>query len=351
MIANKDAANFPFLRGAKEFVKVSIDDLDTRAVDDYLFSVYRKKPPEYIERESAEEAVKKFVGCSIILNLLNKHHATYTFAKYEANKAKLRLQYLHDKKRDWLTYVELIIKTVYKKPPKVRKLDNNITDTWYISSINDYLELIQDKIGNPHFELPNQVAVVNGYVFYECERLFEILYERIKYFIVERINEMPLQQKSKFHEFKLPQKVTDLANKYRYIDTFTKYYKYKPIPTKDFNLEELHQKVLKLKKGQTPPCVAKLIDEFGSRPISHFERFLLATFLLSKQTPMDEIIEIYAKDAKFDRSITTMQLKQLMTRDYTPPSCNKIALNKCCYYSKDICGFIKNPIQLIENEL
>lgn len=370
MLSNKDAAQFPFLVDCKPFVKGhDIDTLDLQKVDEYLLAIYQRKPPEYFESLEAIDSIKKFIGCCLVLNQVGCYRAILKFATYEAAKFIMRLKYILNKKGvdEFHTYASIIFRTIYGEENFISMLDKTLAGvSIYICHVTDYLTLIENIIGLDekyiHLQLTNQVGVTKGNVLFERHVLIDIFEQRIKHFIIERIKAMfdPVptdldvkkrrKKRASFHGvITLSKELHLLINKIEYIDTYTQVYRYeKEIPKKEkYDVKDLSEQVLKLKQGSTPPCISTIMDAFGNRPIKHFERFLLASFLLTKQVDMNEIIEIFARDVKFNEEITRDQLEQMSKRDYKPPSCDKISMHDCCYRSKEICGSIVNPAQLI----
>lgn len=103
-----------------------------------------------------------------------------------------------------------------------------------------------------------------------------------------------------------------------------------------------------------PPCIEKLYSDilFG-RNLSHSERFVLATFMLSIGAPEKNVVNLYRSTPNFDEKITTYQVSRLAGsagKKISAASCRKMAeyslrLQTCpCLEDYSI----KHPIQFYQ---
>lgn len=72
---------------------------------------------------------------------------------------------------------------------------------------------------------------------------------------------------------------------------------------------------------EMPPSIAHIIQKIENKEkITHNERFVLASFLISKQTPVEEIKKTFSHALNYDEKKTAYYLDYLSKRKYTCPS-------------------------------
>lgn len=99
-----------------------------------------------------------------------------------------------------------------------------------------------------------------------------------------------------------------------------------------------------------PPCIKHAIKvlERGEN-LPHSGRFLLATYLLSKGKPIDDIVPLFKNAPDYNEKITRYQLNHLAGDSgsgtkYSCPSCEKLQTQNLCFAIPE-CNGIINPIQ------
>ncbi|OIQ06149.1 MAG: hypothetical protein AUK59_00980 [Candidatus Altarchaeum sp. CG2_30_32_3053] len=72
---------------------------------------------------------------------------------------------------------------------------------------------------------------------------------------------------------------------------------------------------------EMPPSIARIIQKIENKEnTNHNERFVLASFLLNKEIPVEEIKKIFAHSSNYDEKKTSYYLDYLSKRKYTCPS-------------------------------
>lgn len=97
--------------------------------------------------------------------------------------------------------------------------------------------------------------------------------------------------------------------------------------------------------GKFPPCIQYLVDKAkDTSDLEHQERVMLGIYLMGKEYPMDDILEIFAQLGDYKEKVTTYQLNKL--KNYNCYACNKTADLGMCRKSEDKlgrCNKITNP--------
>ena len=99
-----------------------------------------------------------------------------------------------------------------------------------------------------------------------------------------------------------------------------------------------------------PPCIKHAIKELeDGKNLPHSGRFMLASYLLSRGTPVDEIVPLFKSAPDYNEKITRYQLNHIAsggdgTTGYVCPSCTKIKSNDLCFETAE-CRGITNPLQ------
>ena len=102
--------------------------------------------------------------------------------------------------------------------------------------------------------------------------------------------------------------------------------------------------------GEYPPCIKHAIEvlEKGEN-LPHSGRFMLATFLLSRNQSIEQIAPLFKNAPDYNEKITLYQLNHLAgssgsRTEYICPSCEKLKRQDLCYVIPECDGII-NPIQ------
>ncbi len=102
--------------------------------------------------------------------------------------------------------------------------------------------------------------------------------------------------------------------------------------------------------GDYPPCIKHAIEvlEKGEN-LPHSGRFMLATFLLSKNQSLDQIAPLFKNAPDYNERVTLYQLNHLAGTSgsgtqYSCPSCEKLKTQNLCFAIPE-CDNIFNPLQ------
>ncbi len=389
MLSRIDAINFPFLKEASLYIKnTSVEVFNdyslSKLVDNYLYNVHKNFVPE--EKLAVDDAVIRFLGCCIVVNQVNHHSLTLRFAGYESRKVIEKLKYFYNKdktpkKDNFNIYFDMIYHEVYKAAPivKIENISDILDVNRYLSSLHkagllklkksersmpntcvlkicDYLELIEhSKL--PELAMLNQIGVNNGLVFFDLQTFFIILQEQLKYFLTQKIKNMfgdnytdldVLKRRKKYKEpIIIPEHLKAVIKKYQYLDIVASTVRDKKVLDDEIRKGKYDIKSLVQSYNSTiAPCVQVIIEKFarGENP-THFERLLLASYLLKKNKEIDEIVDIFKQAPNYREDVTINSIEYLRDKEYMPASCDKIAAFNCCYRAA-VCRNVKNPISV-----
>lgn len=92
-------------------------------------------------------------------------------------------------------------------------------------------------------------------------------------------------------------------------------------------------KVDNLEESAIPPCIQNMLTDLGNSKVSHNSMFVLATFFINLNLPIDSVVELFSRFPRFNREKTRYQLKFLSgevgTR-YSCPGCSTIQSYGLC---------------------
>ncbi|RME79020.1 MAG: hypothetical protein D6769_03450 [Methanobacteriota archaeon] len=93
--------------------------------------------------------------------------------------------------------------------------------------------------------------------------------------------------------------------------------------------------------GEKPPCIRSLLDDMARHEnLSHYARWTLGVYLIKSGMPLENIVKLYSNLPDFDPKITTYQLKHIMEKGYSVPSCEKMQVYGL---RKPDCPCLKDP--------
>jgi len=102
-------------------------------------------------------------------------------------------------------------------------------------------------------------------------------------------------------------------------------------------------------RGENPPCIDRIIRKMeAGENASHFERLVIATFMIARGKSVEDIVELFSKQPDYKYSITKYQVEHLAGlrgggKKYSVPSCRTILTNGLCYPDEN-CKGIKHPL-------
>jgi DNA primase large subunit len=99
-----------------------------------------------------------------------------------------------------------------------------------------------------------------------------------------------------------------------------------------------------------PPCINYCLEGLlAGRRASHMERFALTSFLVNIGMPIDQMVSFYTDVTDFDESLTRYQIEHIAglrgnRTKYTPPTCNTLRTHGVCRNPDSICKRISHPL-------
>jgi DNA primase large subunit len=109
-------------------------------------------------------------------------------------------------------------------------------------------------------------------------------------------------------------------------------------------------------RTDTPPCISRMIKRMeNGENASHFERLVVATFMIARNRNIDEIIEFFSKQPDYKYSVTKYQVEHLAGlrgggKKYSVPSCRTILTNGLCYPA-EYCKGVRHPLRYGEKDV
>lgn len=301
MLATKDISDFPFL--GREYAKqISNIKFDKQLIDDYILNILKHHKKTEL---NLIDSLQTFIGSFVVISNIHDHRVKTLFVNNLSNFYINKLKSMYKKDvEDFEVYFDEIFKEIFNciGDNCVKRLKNNIG---FAIKVPQFLKISTSSGLINH-------DVIGGYVLVD---IFEILEEGFKKYFTGKL------KKKKKNTFGL--------------DTLViKYDNYIP-------------SVKKKVKGDIllPPCISYLKSNFQNP--SHFQRLVMATYLLKLDKEDDEIVSIFSNTDDFNEKVTRYQLNQIKTRNYEMPNCDKIETNGFCFRDSSICGKCKNPIQLL----
>ncbi len=193
-------------------------------------------------------------------------------------------------------------------------------DDFFTVSVPDYLRQ-SAAFNEKEWKLVNR-QVKNGKVLLNSEKIVRLLRKEISVYIISKINKSPT-----------PEMIPGLEAEVNDLISLGK--KYTPVF---------------VSTGEYPPCIKHAIEvlEKGEN-LPHAGRFMLATFLLSKDQSVQQIAPLFKNAPDYNEKVTLYQLNNLAgtlgngTR-YSCPSCQKLQSQSLCFVTSDCDGII-NPMQ------
>lgn len=322
MVSEKEAAKYPFIRGAGEVAEkygLSFEDLTkpenkgiiNRAIIRINESLVRSMTISNIDNVP-EEIISFAVAMMYVMRIGDKWLAK-KFAYAESLRAwdflqqesKNRLIYLSDIQFGWDVKPNTSEEIEAEKEYSGILCDYKIYFANYLDGAKNFHE--------PEWKLINRI-VRNGYVYITKKNLARLMRSMI--------NDMIHEKLSRKVDVSLPQELEE-----RVKDIIEVIERTKPKTDSIYPAQ--------VTESRFPPCIRHLLVKLRSGTnLSHNERFLLTTFLLKIGMDVDEVIDMYDVSPDFKRSITKYQVEFLRGKDeeikYAPPKCDNIRSQGMC---------------------
>ena len=331
MLAEREAAKYPFLRVGLDLLEALDLQLEELASPNYIKSVDRAKE-RVIEAILQGEVSAKLADpqiellsypiAAMFVTLIGEQFLNRRYALSEAVRAYNLLQ---DE------YEEKILRIAREEFNwDIRQEPENIDGVIHNLKINfkDYLQAAsgfhEDK-----WKLVNRV-MNSGYVSItgvEAARLIQVEVEK---WVSERV--------ATPSSFPLPQTLKARLDEIRKIFEENR---------SKLGGSRLPDEVI---NEAFPPCIKYCLEGLlAGRRASHMERFALTSFLVNIGMPVDSMVSFYTDVTDFDESLTRYQIEHIAglrgnRRKYTPPTCDTLRTHGVCRNPDNICKNINHPL-------
>jgi DNA primase large subunit len=294
---------YPFLSGAKEYIKQRGITIDKQVLDAGYERICAFLQSKHNQFDVLKEIIS-FAGAKILLTISKNRLLIERVAVAESKRAYI---YFNDANEDELKIVEqdFGIKTRFAE------------GKWWI----DLISFVKFAPKAQHYRLVYR-EIKHGWVrirhrdgMAEQERA-RILAEAVREKVSSLPNAPKLGKELEQYASELVVKAVNLIPKPK-IPSFDK------------------------KKAGFPPCIKQLIESLRRHEnLAHHGRWILAVYLVRTGFDMEDIVALFSNAPDFNEKITRYQIQHIIKRNYAMPSCQYIQSLGYCVAS---CG-IKNPM-------
>lgn len=305
---------YPFSENTKEIVKwlnFKLDSIDNSVLERAKERVIKGIEKNIVLPDSSSSQprillteILSYPVAKILVSLTNDNLITKQYAYAESNAMR---KFLSDEKEETIKKLAL-------------ELGISIHDGTV--SFIDYLKNLPK---NNEYRLVN-VPMKEGRVYLSKELLVGILAERFRLRLEEELSKkIDVPQTYKTYAMEIKKEFT------------------RQIPIKDINLGIVESE-------KFPPCIKALIQRhISGEKVPHTPRFVLATFLINVNMPIEKIVDIYRKTANFNEKKTRYYIEYSAGKrgsgvKYTSPSCDKMVDYGLCVNKDALCEKIKHPL-------
>ena len=332
-LGQDEIAKYPFLADAGQYLKDKGFTLEQFGVDPDLKQLISKAyeriqvaadgkiyKSDLIDNQVSKEAalpreVFSFLLAIVLLKLSGMHTLIKRFALAEARRAEKYLEKdltnISDESKNQLAV--RVIDDLFSV--KVKK-----SDDYFIIPISDYLKH-SINFHEREWKLINR-HVENGQVFLSPHETVRLIRKELGTYI-----------NSKIVNAKTPTMIPGFEDSVNKLVSLSKKFKTFTVTT-----------------GEYPPCIKHALEilEKGEN-LPHSGRFMLATFLLSKGQPVQQIAPTFKNAPDYNERVTLYQLNHLAGTSgsgtqYSCPSCEKLKTQSLCFATSE-CNNIINPLQ------
>ena len=344
MISEREAADYPFLRGASELVKILYprgDDLaspryarvldrgEERIAEAILEGVVGERASGDIASRPVDDGftpaiidVLSFPVALMFVTAVDDFYLARRFALAEARRVHGLLR------REREARVALMGRDEFgwRMRPVQREVDGQAYgfELHFVDYLRNASSFREDK-----WKLVNRL-MGSGYVLLtsaEAARLLQVEVERLVLDLVTRHGKISLPEA---HRERVG-RIAKLFEEHR----------------AGISGEALPAEVL---VNAFPPCMRRAFEGLTSgRRASHMERFALSSFLVNSGMDLDRIVRLFVSVTDFDERLTRYQIEHIAglrggrTR-YTPPSCSTLRTHSVCHNPDDLCRRINHPL-------
>ncbi|MCD6434212.1 MAG: hypothetical protein J7L14_01215 [Candidatus Diapherotrites archaeon] len=224
-------------------------------------------------------------------------------------------------KTDFSNFIEVRTFNYLRRLKDPIKLANALDIDFELNDINSYKVPLETFLKAPN-ELVNQ-TLVNGFVILSENGFNRFLARYSAKIVAETLTDL---QRENF-----PKRIVAVADEIR-----KELFKPVKFDKLEFNVNLL------------PSCIKTIMQQLLSgENVSHAARFQFAVFMAAIGLPQEKIIEFYKKTPNYSEKMTRYQVERIISRKYSPASCEKMKLYNLC---NNECK-VKNPIQFYRREL
>ncbi len=304
--------------GTDPALRVIVDKAYERVMAATGGSVYRSGLADgrAVQDRMLDVEILSFLIAIILIKLANRHTLVRRFALSEARRAESYLAGdLSDRRdRSRADMARRILHDLFGLKVGVRDSDSR-----YLIPVPDYLRH-SSVFHEREWKLVNR-QVEDGHVILRPDKTVRLIRHALTTYISAKIRNSPVPDMIPG----LEEMVAELA---AVADKLTPAYE---------------------STGENPPCIKHAINVLKSgENLPHSGRFMLATFLLARGRPIEEIAPLFKNAPDYSERVTMYQLNHLSGRTggvkYNCPSCDKLRTQNLCFAVPECDGII-TPLQ------
>jgi len=321
------AARYPFLPDAREFISrnidLSLESLERTGSEAALKRAVERVKDALIFKEVRVSGlnelnyVREMLSFPIAIILVSAVMNEYVRRMYALGESRGAYKRMLNESDETLLYIgeKLGVEGILDGENMIRV------------RIPIYLNLAY-SFHSPHWKLVNRI-LDNGYVLVSRAEYARLLQVEVNNYVYEKTLE-PVPAGAVPESFrKAVEEIVEVWSK----------------------LEAGRPSYTRWKEGEdTPPCISRIISRMeNGENASHFERLVVATFLIARNRNIDEIIEFFSKQPDYKYSVTKYQVEHLAGlrgggKKYSVPSCRTILTNGLCH-PDEYCRGINHPLR------
>lgn len=270
-----------------------------------------------VQDRMLDMGILSFLIAIVLIKLANRHTLVRRFALSEARRAE--------------TYLIRDLSYSYNRsdPSRAKMARRILFDLFglkvemhnyrYMIPVPDYLKH-SSVFHEREWKLVNR-QVENGYVVLKPDKTVRLIRHALTTYISEKIRNSPIPDM-------IPGLEGMVAELVAVADKLTPAYE---------------------STGEHPPCIKHAINVLKSgENLPHSGRFMLATFLLARGQPIEEIAPLFKNAPDYSERVTMYQLNHLSGKTggvkYNCPSCDKLRTQNLCFAVPECDGII-TPLQ------
>ena len=303
--------------GTDPALRAVVDKAHERVMAATGGSVYRSELVSgKVQDRMLDVEILSFLIAIILIKLANRHTLVRRFALSEARRAEsylvedLSYRRHHDHSRTGMA--RRVLHDLFG-------LKVGVSDYRYLIPVPDYLKH-SSVFHEREWKLVNR-QVEDGHVILKPDKTVRLIRHALTTYISDKIRASPVPDT-------IPGLEGMVAELAAVADKLTPTYE---------------------STGENPPCIKHAINVLKSgENLPHSGRFMLATFLLARGRPVEEIAPLFKNAPDYSERVTMYQLNHLSGRTgsvkYNCPSCDKLRTQNLCFAVPECDGII-TPLQ------